>query len=54
MVKCVKDSICDPCMPALMNGMRVCDLIMRVQRAISVHGTEAAGMWACMVVQEMS
>ncbi len=31
-------------MPALMDGVRVyvCDLIMCVQRAISVHETEAA------------
>ncbi len=32
-----------------MNGVRVCvcDLIMRAQRAISRHETEAASMWAC-------
>ncbi len=56
LVECVKKSICDRCMSVLMNGVRmyVCDLIMCVQRAISVHETDAAGMWVCMVVQEMS
>ncbi len=55
MAKCVEKSICDRCMPVLINGVRVyvCDLIMCVQRAISVHETEAAGMWVCMVLQEM-
>ncbi len=56
MVKCViKELICDRCMSVL-NGVRVyvCDLIMCFQRAISVHETEAAGIWVCMVVQEMS
>ncbi len=53
MVKCVKKSICDLGMSALTNGVRVCacNLIMCAQRAISVHETEAAGMWANMVVQ---
>ncbi len=52
MVKFVKKSICDLCMSALMNGMRVrvCDLIMCAQRAISVQETEAAAIWACTVV----
>ncbi len=42
-------------MPALADGARVyvCDLIMCVQRATSVYETEAAVIWACMVVQEM-
>ncbi len=41
--QCVEKSICDRCMPALMDGVRVyvCDLMMCVQRATSVHETEA-------------
>ncbi len=54
MVKCVKKSMCDRRVSVLMNGVRVCDPIMCVQRAVIVHETEAAGMWVCMVLQEMS